>query len=186
MTVRDFSKIWENFKRQMELIYELDAKMLQEHGGLIPMLHFNFLCQKCEKFLWVSAVLNVPVDEIRENLPLLAIEIVARAVSVGCSCGGVIVPLGYIFCSESWMIKLDRTKMTEDITPSEHPDRQEAYVMMANTIFGKAGIGFAPIQRQDKEVNLGKLDFIERSPDELSGKLVLPLPQIEMDNIMFG
>jgi hypothetical protein len=163
---------WQRIRKYVEHVYRVDSLIVAEKG-LIPTLHIPLLCYHEKKIGWAIAVMNIPIDIIRENFGSIWKEIVADIVlKRTCPrCGHRLLPLGYVFCSEAWMVRSNRLL---DIPPSEHPDREEVYIVLVNTIFGKLAIARAPIVNR----RVGELEWNEECEGAV-GNFVLPLPKLE-------
>jgi hypothetical protein len=163
-------KGWEIIKERVKQIAEIDREIIAERE-LIPTLHIPFLCHHEKQIGWAIAPLTIPAEVIRENFGEIWSRIVAE-ISLGkCPrCGHRLLPLGYIYCSEAWVV---HSPTLIDIPPSEHPDRKEMYVVLVNTIFGKLATAQAPITNR----KVGELEWCEDI--RAKGNLVLPLPTLE-------
>jgi hypothetical protein len=164
------SEGWQQIRKYVEHIYRVDSLIIAEKG-LIPTLHIPLFCHHEKKIGWAIAVMNIPIDTIRENFGSIWKEIVADVLKRTCPrCGHRLLPLGYVYCSEAWVVQ---STTPTDIPPSEHPDRKEMYVILVNTIFGKLAMARAPITNR----KVGELEWCEDI--RVKGKFVLQLPSLE-------
>jgi hypothetical protein len=161
---------WKQMMERVEEIRRVDSTII-EKTELLPTLHLPVYCPKERKFLWICNVLNLPVEVIRDSLAQIWLFTVLKLAKQRCgSCGGVLMPVGYIYCSEGWMVKSKSPEV--DIPPSEHPDREEVYIVLVNTVFGRKAVAMAPIENR----KVGKLQW--QGDERVCGRLVLPLPDI--------
>jgi len=162
----------EGWKRMMERVEEIrrvDSTIIAE-TELLPTLHLPAYCLNERKFIWICNVLNLPIEVIRENLAQIWLFSALKLTEQRCgSCGGVLMPVGYIFCSEAWMARTDKFS---NIPASKHPDRREVYVVFVNTIFGRKAVAHAPIENR----RVGELQWQE--DERICGRFVLELPDI--------
>ena len=166
------SEGWRRIRKYVEHIYRIDSLIIAEKG-LAPTLHIPFFCHHERKISWAIAVMSgIPIEIIKENFGSIWKGLVTEiALKRTCpNCGHQLLPLGYVFCSEAWAVKTDRMP---HIPPSEHPDRQEAYIILINTVFGKLATAQAPIVNR----KVGELEWVENI--RVEGNLVLPLPKLD-------
>jgi hypothetical protein len=167
------SEGWRQIRKYVEHIYRIDSLIIAEKG-LSPTLHIPFFCYHERKIGWAIAVMSgIPVETIRENFGSiwkgLVMEIALKRTCP--NCGHQLLPLGYVFCSEAWMV---RSKQPLDIPPSEHPDREEVYIVFVNTVFGKFATARASIVNR----KVGELEWDEDFQG-VKGNFVLPLPTLQ-------
>lgn len=172
-------RLWGEFRRHIRAVYEVDRKFLAKEGGMVPTYHLAFLCDRCDKLWWAVAVCAGPVEAVRAKGRQAVLGVVADVCKKGCGCGGKLLPVGYLFASEAWVVVARRgERIIGDIPPSKHPRRVEIYFMEANTVFGRAALAQAEIWRRGGKVELDELQVNESTPDQISGSLHIPLPQV--------
>lgn len=187
-----WDELWKDFLSKVGLIYKEDRENMANDEALIPNYHVAFLCGKCHDTLWATVPMPMPMQGIKIMKREMFNRLIEDTIKMGCfGCGkGPLLPLGYILTG-AW-----QTETADGF--------KEMYSQYITTIFGKAMLNRADVNRSENRVVIGELKQSETTPDKITGGLIVPMPQLDMkkveeaiarftagtpteqDNLMFG
>jgi len=132
-------ELWKHAERIAHDFRSMDKTHIKNTGDLTPILLPLAWCLSCNR---LGALAIIPLTTIPEDLRKKFPETVRHAVSQAreqpCQrCGAELIPLGYIHNTLAWYIPRPPDGSTPDRPPSQHPERQEAYITTLNTTVGR-------------------------------------------------